>query len=283
MVDISKLQQLAAEKGEDQTQAQEGGGGSLELPAPGVGGCRLISYIELGKHVTQFGKDKPKEVEQVLLEFELVGKKWPAKNEDTGRERPFIVRPPAMTKSLNEKATFYKLFNRLNYDGGAKHFAQLVGKDYRVTVALKEVGEGSDKRTFVNIRDDSGFTLVPPFSDVEDPESGEIVRKRMKVAEATTPLKIFLWDFADKEQWDSLFIDGVYGEEKDKEGNVIEGTGKSKNWIQEKIKSAINFKGSPISDVLGGGDALDIGDAEQPKAKAAPQVEEETDPLAEDE
>ena len=91
MVDIAKLQKLAAEKGENQTEAQAGGGGTFELPAEATGGIRLVSYIEIGKHKKEYKGDKPKEVEQVILEFELCGPKWPAKNEETGREKPFII------------------------------------------------------------------------------------------------------------------------------------------------------------------------------------------------
>lgn len=263
MVDIAKLQKLAAEKGENQTEAQTGGGGTFELPAEGTGGVRLISYIEVGKHTKQFKGDKPKEVEQVILEFELVGKRWPSSNEETGREKPFVIRITE-NKSLNEKANFFKLFSRLNYDGTAKHFCELVGREFKATVVHSTSGEGAEKKTYANLRDDSGYTIVPPFSDVDDGE-GNIERKRIKFPEAVSPLKIFLWDFADKEQWDSIFIDGTYGEQKDKEGNVIEGSGKSKNWIQALIRAAKNFKGSPIEGVVGGADELELGETETPK------------------
>ena len=263
MVDIAKLQALAAEKGENQTEAQSGGGGSFELPDEGTGGCRLISYIEIGKHTKQFKGDKPKEVEQVILEFELVGKRWPSTNAETKREKPFVIRITE-NKSLNEKANFFKLFSRLNYGGKAKHFCGLVGQEFKCTVVHSTSGEGDEKRTYANLRDGTGYTIVPPFADVDDGE-GNITRKRIAFPAAVSPLKIFLWDFADKEQWDALFIDGTFGDKKDKEGNVIEGSGTSKNWIQAKIKAATNYAGSPVAAVAGGGDALDIEDAEVPE------------------
>ena len=273
MVDIAKLQALAAEKGENQTEAQAGGGGTFELPDEGPGGCRLISYIEVGKHTKQFKGDKPKEVEQVILEFELVGKRWPATNSETGREKPFVIRITE-NKSLNEKANFFKLFSRLNYGGKAKHFCELVGQEFKCTIVHSTSGEGDEKKTYANLRDSTGYTIVPPFADVDDGE-GNITRKRIKFPEAVTPLKIFLWDFADKEQWDALFIDGTFGDKKDKEGNVIEGSGTSKNWIQAKIKTAKNYPGSPVASVAGGGDALDIDDAETPPRKEQAEVEDE--------
>lgn len=286
MVDIAKLQKLVAEKGENQTEAQTGGGGTFEQPEEGPGGCRLISYIEIGKHTKQFKGDKPKDVEQVLLEFELVGKRWPASNEETGREKPFIIRITE-NKSLNEKANFFKLFSRLNYAGTAKHFCELVGQEFKCTIVHSTSGEGDEKRTYANLRDSTGYTIVPPFADVDDGE-GNITRKRIKFPEAVSPLKIFLWELADKEQWDSLFIDGTYGDKKDKEGNVIEGSGTSKNWVQARIKAAKNYVGSPVAAVVGGGDALDIEEAETPEralAKVKPDqdavADEDEDPLLE--
>lgn len=284
MVDIAKLQALAAEKGEDQTEVQSGGGGTFELPVEATGGARLISYIEIGKHSKQFGNDKPKEVEQVILEFELCGPKWPATNEETGREKPFIIRITE-NKSLNEKANFYRLFSRLKGEGD-KHFSQLVGRAFKVTVTHSTSGEGDEKRTYANLRTKAdGYTIFPAYVDQQDDE-GNVSRRAMKVREAITPLKIFLWEFADKEQWDSIFIDGMFGEKKDKDGNVIEGTGQSKNWIQARITSATNFKGSPIEGVIGGSDGLDLGEAEDPKKPATKKVEtpveDEVDPLAEE-
>jgi len=283
MVDIAKLQALAAEKGENQTEATAAGGGTFEVPDEGTGGCRLISYIETGKHQKDF-KDGSKDIEQVILEFELVGKRWPSTNEETKRERPFIIRITE-NKSLNEKANFYKLFTRLKQEGD-KHMSQLVGRDFKCTVVHYTSGEGNEKKTYANLRDKAGYTIVPPYADVDDGE-GNITRKRIAFPEAKSPLKIFLWDFADKEQWDSLFIDGTFADKKDDKGNVIEGSGQSKNWIQARIKAAKNFEGSPIAAVIGGGDALELGDAETPERKAtAPDpaddapLTEEDDPLA---
>ena len=56
---------------------------------------------------------------------------------------------------------------------------------------------------------------------------------------------------------------------------MIEGSGTSKNWIQAKIKAAKNYPGSPVASVTGGGDALDIADAETPPRKEQAEVEDE--------
>lgn len=105
------------------------------------------------------------------------------------------------------------------------------------------------------------FDIRPPF--VEDAESGE--SKRVNVAPAITPLKLFLWDMPSKDMWASIFIDGQYEERKNDKGEVI-APAKSKNKWQERIKAALNFKGSPIANLLEG--AVDVG-TDNPKEVAA--------------
>ncbi|ADD21654.1 conserved hypothetical protein [Caulobacter phage Cd1] len=280
MVDINKLANLAAEKGPDQTQAVKGGGGKIEVPEAGPVRLRLISYIEIGKHEKKY-KDETKTVEQVMLQFELHGPKHPAKNEETGRDKPLTI---WITEnlSMNEKANYFKLFNRLNQGVGAKHMAQLVGKDFLGTIVHKVVGEGDNKRTYANLRNADGYTIRPPFVEQLNEETGEIDRKRVPVPEPINPLQIFLWDFADKDQWDSIFIDGHWPDKKDDDGNVVE-AGKSKNWLQQRIRAAVNFKGSPADQAAGGADELDLGGVTEPERSDTPekpkQADTGTDPL----
>jgi hypothetical protein len=56
--------------------------------------------------------------------------------------------------------------------------------------------------------------------------------------------------------WDSLYIDGKYDDRKDEKTGVVT-PGKSKNVFQEKIRGAVNFKGSPIAELLVG--EIDLG------------------------
>ena len=58
------------------------------------------------------------------------------------------------------------------------------------------------------------------------------------VPDATRKLQCLIFDNPSTEQWDSIFIDG----EKD--------DGTSKNWIQNKIKGAVNFAGSGVEQFL---------------------------------
>src|SRR6478752_62891 len=127
-MDLSKIQAaaaLAVEKGEDQSVAKKGGGGDYVPPAAGSTRLRFISYIEIGKHErTVQGKKKTED--QVILVFELSGPKHPPRVTDDGTKIPHRI-AITLNKSMNEKATFFKLFNRMNWEGKAKHMAQLLG------------------------------------------------------------------------------------------------------------------------------------------------------------
>jgi hypothetical protein len=254
-------------------EAVAGGGGPRELPAAGPTRLRLISYIELGIHEDgPVGQKKNKEL--VYLEFELSGPKHPATSEETGREKPFTINI-TLPLSLNEKANFFKLFKRLNHTAEHTHFAQLLGKPFIGEVVLSTKGEGNDAVTYANLRDDAGYTIKPPYG--VDFDSGE--SRLIAVDEPKTPLKCFLWNYADKAMWDSLFIDGKWDDKKDASGKVIK-EGTSKNYFQNRIRAAQNFKGSPVGELLFAGGEPDLPDAEQPERRPANDAGASGDPLA---
>lgn len=254
----------------DMNEAQGGGGGERRIPAEGLTRLRFISYIELGiHHDEKYSKDK----NEVVLQFELSGPKHEP-FEINGKKVPFII-TIRENLSLNEKANFFKLFRRMNHTGEYTHMAQMLGKEFLGTVVNVERGEGPNKRTYSNLRDDGGYTIRPPF--VEDPETGE--SKRIEVQPALTPLRCFLFDYADKEQWDSIFIDGRWDDKTDDEGKVIR-EGRSKNIYQNTIREAKNFAGSPIADILlSDGAQLDVGEAEKPERKEGASEGAPADPL----
>lgn len=238
--------------GEDMTQASSGGGNWIP-PEAGHGYARFVQYIELGNQPDSYD-GKPKTVEKVRLAFELIGKKWPV-NEETGL-RPLVGFN--MAKSLSAKSHFFKMFSRMNYDGSAKHMAQLLGKPFKVEVTHNVKGEGDKKRTYVNLRNADGYTVAPAFKEITDEETMEVTMVPVTVPEPTHPVKVFLWNKPSKGQWDNIFIDG----ERD--------DGTSKNWMQDMIRSAKNFAGSPIQQLLGvGGKEPDVGEAEKPKRTEA--------------
>jgi hypothetical protein len=70
----------------------------------------------------------------------------------------------------------------------------------------------------------------------------------VEVAAAATAVKAFIWDIADKEMWDSIYIPGEYPERRDADGVLI-APARSKNVIQEKIASAKNWASHPLSSL----------------------------------
>ena len=259
------LAQAAKESGADQTKAQAGGG-DFEPLAAGPCRLRLISYIELGKHEGSF-QGKPKKNEKVMIQFEVSGPKHPPRVDEDGKTHPNII---TITEnlSMSDKARFFNLFGKMNYKGTATHTIELVGEAYLGTIYHRKYakkGEAKDKPetwtgVAVELRDAvNGYSVRPPR--VEDIDTGEY--KAVPVAPALADFKAFLWNFATLDDWNSLFIDGTYPERKNEKGEIT-APAKSKNMIQATIKSAINFKGSPLETMLlAGGAKLDIDDAEK--------------------
>lgn len=257
-IDFKALGAKAAAEGKDMTKAVQGGGGDYEPPAAGPARLRLISYIELGKQKGTF-QGKPVVKDKVRLVFELSGPKHPAKVLDDGTKLPHRITIEE-NLSLNEKANFFKLFTRMNYAGGATHMAQLVGDAYLGTVYHRTYkGRDGKDRIAAGLNNKAdGYSIRPPR--FEDPETGEL--RVVNVDPPISQLRCFLWDYADKEQWDSLFIDGEYPERKDDKG-VVTAKAKSKNVLQHDVLRAVNFEGSPLHALLAaGGGTIDIPDAE---------------------
>lgn len=250
----AKIAEAAAQTDYNETVA---GGSDRRTPEAGITRLRLISYIETGQWRDE-KYDKTKD--GVTLQFELSGPKHAPTKLDDGREIPLVV---TIRESLsrNEKSNFSRLFKRMNHTGQYTHMAQMLGQDFLGEVVLNTSGEGSAARTYANLRDTAGYTIRPPFAS--DFDTGESVR--VTVAPALNAVKCFLWDHCDKEQWDSIFIDGRWDDKTDDKGNVTQ-EGRSKNFYQDTIRAATNFQGSPIAELLfSQGATPDLGDAEAPE------------------
>lgn len=261
-LDLSKVKALAeqvAATGKDLNNAQSGGG-DYEPPAEGACRVRLVGYVELGVHTEisrQYGKKTKPRCE---LTFELSGPKHQPKDIDgTLYPHRIVIRE---TIGYNEKNGYMKLFKLLNTDGTAKSFADLIGQPFRATVVHRKYkGNDGKERIAPQLKNTTGYTFQPPT--YEDPETNEL--KTVRVDPAISPIRALLWDYADLDQWDSIFIDGQYDD------------GGSKNKLQLKIVSAENFEGSPIHRALvegkraipvptakdaGGGEDADGGDGD---------------------
>lgn len=260
----------------DQTVAQTGGGDYVP-PAAGFCKLRLVGYVELGKHVEEF-KGVKKTREKVQLTFEVSGKNHPPVEID-GVKKPILVTLEE-TLSLNEKARFYKLFTRLNYQGKAKHMSELLGEPFMGEIIHRKYKrrDGSEG-TAVELynKDDSAYTIKPPRTPKLDEENMPIAGEFniLTVDPALTPFRLFLWDFADLDQWATVFVDGEYPERKNDKGEVT-APAKSKNVTQNKVKLAVNFAGSPIqAALLAAGHTIDIPDAEAGRDDSVTKGEEE--------
>ena len=131
----------------------------------------------------------------------------------------------------NEKSKAFKLFKKMNYTGQKKSFAQMLGDAFILKVAhTKPAKAGDPVRHFIDFDG-----MLPPF----DPVTATPYPVPMP---DDSFFKLFLWAQPNKQCWDSLFIDGVF-DEGDKKG-------KSKNYIQNKILSSTNFKGSALEAML---------------------------------
>lgn len=263
-IDFKAMAAAAAATAPDMTKASVGGGGEYTPPAAGPVRLRLVGYIETGKQTKKYAGKPDKIEDEVQLVFELSGPKHQPKVLDDGTKIAARI-TVKLNLSLNEKANFFKLFKRMNYKGTAKHMSELLGEPFRGVIVHNVVGAGTDKEvTFANLRDDSGFTIAPPRYD--DPETGET--KEVVVAPAVSALRLFIWNAKPeylKPMWDSLFIDGSYGE-----GDKA----KSKNVLQNAIKGAVNYVGSPIYNLLqAGGAEPDLPDTDEVPAA------DERDPL----
>lgn len=244
-IDFKALGAKAAAEGKDMTKAQSGGG-DYTPAAAGPGLCRFIGYVEIGKQKTKF-KGQEKLTEQVQLIFELVGKRHPPQETQDGTKLPYRI-TVTLNLSLNEKAGLFKLFQRMNYKQDAQHMAQLLGNGFKCEVFHDKWTDrqGKERIDATFKAEDGSYAIFPPRKEDEDSETGWV---DVAVPEALSPIRCFLWHQADLEQWDSLFIEGEYPERKNDKGEVT-AKARSKNVLQNKVKSAVNFSGSTIHTLL---------------------------------
>lgn len=275
--------QDAATSLEDQTKVQSGGDFEYETPPAGKTPARFIGYVDCGmrKQKPYQGKDKP-DADEVRLYFELNGPKHQKEVEVEGETKKFTnMISVKVTKKLNDKATFTKLFKKMVYGReNITHMSQMLGEGFLIEIKHNEEKnpkEGQKPRVFANMRDDDGTWLIgaPMY---EDPMSGETIV--VPVPEMTQAGKLLLWDAPTKEQWASIFVDGTRTAKNEK-GEEIE---VSRNWLQEDIlTNAVNFEGSPLQELLGGVGDLDLnpeapetaaGEEKAPAEEKAPTEEE---------
>lgn len=294
--ELTLAEQIAAAKAmKNQSVAKTGGDYEREIAPEGNCYGRFLEYIELGKFPAEFeGKPKPPAA-RVRLMFELltaVPKKGPdgkpmrdengklvmvpnvKEVEVEGGKRKFANQISIeLTESQSDKSGFYKLFKAMQYGREEiTHFAEMLGDAYKLEVVHNTTNKGKqNEATYANVfTKERGWLVSSPFMESTDPDTLEITRTDMssKVPAAISPIRLFLFDLPTQGSWDSLFIDGTRTV-KGKDG--APDTEESKNWLQEKIMSAVNYGGSALEQMLGG--VADLPGMEDTSAKANAETE----------
>lgn len=236
---INLANEAADASGVDMSETSTGGGGRRILPE-GYALGRFVRYMELGKHAQEYNGEKKAPALQVRLGFALWGDGY--QSEDG---KPTFLNTFDISISNNEKAKAKIAFDRMNYKGTAKGFAQLLGQAYVVPVVIKKSKAGKE-RNEVDFKN-----ILPPF----DPVS----KQPYPVPEADDELyQLFLWSKPTQETWDSIFIEGQFED------------GRSKNFLQEQCLKATDFEGSALQHMLAGS-----GQAPEPPAPTAEAPKQE--------
>ncbi len=224
----------------DMTEESTGGGGGL-MPE-GFAMARMVTYIELGLQPQEFGGKAKAPAPEVILGFKLFG--GPDNCYDGRFISTFGIALGNNTKS-NAKITF----DRMNWQGDMRHFAQGLGRGFLlpITVHTNETTKKQSNR--INLKG-----ILPPI----DPVS----KGAYPIPEVTAEdLKYFFFDRPTKETWDNLFVEGTFDD------------GGSKNKFQEKILTALNFPGSALEQLISGVVLPDPGAVGAvPASASAPQT-----------
>lgn len=267
-----QLNALIAEsaKTTDHTKTQET---VRELPRAGTHVARLVDVIELGSHIGMYqGKPKAKPSPEIRLGFELLsnGDINEYTNEDGSKVRRAERLSVTMPLSLNSKAKFKKLFTRMaNHSPNVTIMAQMLGQAFLVDVV--HTTSPANGKVYANLVLESfkPAVMVDAMNPSEPP-------KPLPVPPAVGDLRVFLWGYPTIETWDSLYIDGVRTNTDPVTG--IE-TKVSNNWIQEKIRRAMNFPGS-LTEIMLLNSGKDLPDITTPDAEAEFEgiIDESDDP-----
>lgn len=209
----------------------------VQLWPKGVYRGRVVEVIEYGIQPQKpfQGQAKPP-AEEVQLRIMLFPNAR-VKQHLGAEVQPLFIRmwPIAVYNSARSKSK--QAFDRMNTDGSAKHFREFIGEAFRFKLDVSTANGKEFNRidllgTLPAVDEDTGKPLPVP----EAPEDR---------------LVLFTFVKPMKEMWDKLHI----------AGNRPDGT--SKNFIQEKIIGAMNFKGSDVERMLQGESAPIIPEAVQ--------------------
>ena len=206
----------------DMNQTQKGGGERKVFPE-GTTLARLVGVIELGKRPVEFQGQVKTPQPHVMLQFAMFS---PGYTYDEEGKQPGVIATPDMTLTFTDKSKVKKLFQRMNYKGTAKHFAEMLGEAFLISIKHNK----KDEKVYVNLDLDS---ILPPLEPIS--------KQPYQVPEAPESYyRLLLWNAPTQQQWDSLVI-------KDNEGNPIEN-----QWLQKKVTEALDYNESALYTLLHG-------------------------------
>ncbi len=232
---------------EDNTLADMSIAGKQEsraLAAEGPCNLRLVGYVQRGVHTTESPEFGKKTKPMATLFFEVSGPNHPAvvvggALEHEVKTIDFVHDPH---KSPHEKSTDFKIFKALNWRGGKTNYVSLIDETFVGVIKHVTTARGTK---FARI----ALEFKPPTYELVDENGPTGKFAQRTVAPANTPIKLFIFNKPTQETWDSLYIPGEY-EARAATADKPAMPAKSKNRIQENIKSAINFPGSAIERML---------------------------------
>jgi len=237
--------QAAKEAGSLSDQATAETGFKRTITPAGVSTARFVGYVEIGDQPQDPWQGKPKDdAPMVRLTWELNGPAYLRNVAKAGEPEKLV--PTLITEELklssNEKATFYKLLQKMRGDRTEiTHIAEMLGEGFIITIK-HEKGKKDATKTYAKMRTQvDGWMIAPPF----EVSAATGVKSEVPVPAVSEPEKAFLWDLADLDMWNSIFIDGTYNKTINGEEVAL-----SKNFVQFKILGASNFEGSPIQKLL---------------------------------
>lgn len=220
---LEQLRQQAnqsAEVAADMTEETKGGGGGRLLPA-GVSLAYLVEVIEFGEQPQEFDGKPKAPAREFKLGFQLLNPAFA--NEDGSCP---VISTFDLAESRNAKARAFKLFKTMNWRNNHSRFAQMIGELFIVKV--------------IHVKNKAGKTVhrldLDAVSPPIDAATGSTYTPPKPLDEKL--LRLFLWDVPTVEGWNSIFIDGTRDD------------GESKNFLQNKCLSALDFEGSALQSML---------------------------------
>lgn len=249
---MSLLEEAQELTNDIQDQNEVATGFDRVIAQEGTGVARLVSYVELGTRMQTYEGKDTKPALEVRLGFEFLDKKHLREIEVDGVKKTIgTMHYENLTIKLNEKASYYLLFKKLQQGLDVKNMVGLLNKAFIFKVEHNKSKDG--KATYANIRNKlEGWLVLPSIIDKynDDDEVTGTRDRTEKCIPATQALQMFVVERPSVAQWDSVYIPGTYTKKvKSEDGTLVEKE-VSKNWIQNKIQDATDWKGSAMEALL---------------------------------